>query len=102
MTLPEYLLDLPAEEAARLIVLGLLDRAAGAAPAVADLTDPTALHDFRVAIRRLRSGVQALRPEIEPSVSRGLRRRLAELDRAPGAAAMPRFTWRGSAPRRTG
>ncbi|HET8835726.1 MAG TPA: CHAD domain-containing protein, partial [Gemmatimonadales bacterium] len=59
MSLPEYLLDLPAEEAARLIALALLDRAAEAARRLLDPTDPTALHDFRVATRRLRSGLQA-------------------------------------------
>ena len=84
MTLPEYLLDLPAEEAARLIVLALLDRAAEAASRVPDPTDPMGLHDFRVAIRRLRSGLQAYRPEIEASHSGRLRRRLARLSRVTG------------------
>ena len=82
MTLPEYLLDLPADEAARLIVLALLDRAAVAGRRVADPTDPMAVHDFRVAVRRLRSGLQAFRPEIQPSLSRRLRRRLGRLARA--------------------
>ncbi len=82
MTLPDYLLDLPAEEAARLIVLALLDRAAQAGRRVADPTDPMGLHDFRVAVRRLRSGIQAFRPEIDASLSRGVRRRLARLSRA--------------------
>jgi CHAD domain-containing protein len=84
VSLPEYLLDLPAEEAARLIALGLLDRAAEAALRLADPTDPTALHDFRVATRRLRSCLQAYRPEIDGSVSPKLRRRLARLARATG------------------
>ena len=82
MTLPEYLLDLPADEAARLIVLALLDRAAEAGRRVADPTDPMGLHDFRVAVRRLRSGLQGFRPEIEPSLTKRLRRRLARLARA--------------------
>jgi CHAD domain-containing protein/CYTH domain-containing protein len=77
--LPDYLLDLPAEEAARLIALGLLDRTAETARRLTDSTDPMALHDFRVAIRRLRSGLQAYRPEIGGSVPRRLRRRLARL-----------------------
>ncbi|HET8833974.1 MAG TPA: CHAD domain-containing protein [Gemmatimonadales bacterium] len=81
MSLPEYLLDLPAEEAARLIALALLDRTAEAARRLLDPTDPTALHDFRVATRRLRSCLQAYRPEIDGSVSRRLRRRLARLAR---------------------
>ena len=83
MSLPDYLLDLPAEEAARLIALALLDRAArGAASRVADPTDRWRLHDFRVATRRLRSCLQAYRPEIDGSLSRRLRRRLARLARA--------------------
>ena len=79
MSLPQYLLDLPAEEAARLIALALLDRTADAARRLADPTDPMALHDFRVAIRRLRSCLQAYRPEIDGSLSRRLRRRLTRL-----------------------
>lgn len=82
MPLPAYLLDLPAEEAARLIALTLLDRTADAARRLADPTDPTALHDFRVATRRLRCGLQAYRPEIDESVPRRLRRKLARLSRA--------------------
>jgi CHAD domain-containing protein/CYTH domain-containing protein len=82
VSLPEYLLDLPAEEAARLIALALIDRTAEAARRLADPTDPTALHDFRVATRRLRSCLLAYRPEIDGSVSPRLRRRLARLARA--------------------
>ncbi len=80
--LPDYLLDLPAEEAARLIALALLDRTAEAARRVADATDPMALHDFRVGMRRLRSGLQAYRSEIDDSLSRRIRRRLVRLFRA--------------------
>jgi CHAD domain-containing protein/CYTH domain-containing protein len=79
VTLPDYLLDLPAEEAARLIALALLDGAAEAARRLADPTDATALHDFRVATRRLRSCLQAYRPEIGGSIPRRRRRRLARL-----------------------
>ena len=100
MSLPEYLLDLPAEEAARLIALALLDRTAEAARRLGDPTDPTALHDFRVATRRLRSCLQAYRPEIDGSVD-------AAAPPPPGAAgprdragaATPRCTWPGSASR---
>jgi CHAD domain-containing protein/CYTH domain-containing protein len=84
VSLPDYLLDLPAEEAARLIALELLDRAAGAARRLADPTDPTARHDFRVATRRLRSCLRTYRPEIRGSVSRRLRRRLRRLARLTG------------------
>ena len=84
VTLPPYLLDLPAEEAARLIALGLLDRTADAAQRLADPTDPVALHDFRVATRRLRTCLQAYRPEIDGSVSPRLRRRLVRLAQVTG------------------
>ena len=81
MPLPDYLLDLPAEEAARLIALSLLDRAAAAAARMADPSDPRALHDFRVATRRLVTCLQAYRPEIDGSVSSRIRRRLRRLAR---------------------
>jgi CHAD domain-containing protein len=86
VSLPDYLLDLPAEEAARLIALTLLDRAAEAARRLADPTDPMALHDFRVASRRLRSNLQAYRRELAAGVPRRLRRRLARLARATGVS----------------
>jgi CHAD domain-containing protein/CYTH domain-containing protein len=82
VTLPHYLLDLPAEEAARLVALALLDHTADTARRLADLTDAMALHDFRVATRRLRSCLQAYRPEIDGSITPRLRRRLARLARA--------------------
>ena len=82
MPLPDYLLDLPAEEAARLIALAMLDRTAEAARRLADPADPLALHDFRVAIRRLRSCLQAYRPEIDGSIAHRHRRRLRRLARA--------------------
>jgi CHAD domain-containing protein len=84
VSLPDYLLDLPAEEAARLIALALLDRTADAARRLADPTEPMALHDFRVASRRLRSNLQAYRPELSTSVPRPLRRQLARLARDTG------------------
>jgi CHAD domain-containing protein/CYTH domain-containing protein len=79
--LPDYLLDLPAEEAARLIALSLLERAAAAAARMADPSDLQALHDFRVATRRLVACLQAYRPEIDGSVSSRIRRRLRRLAR---------------------
>jgi CHAD domain-containing protein/CYTH domain-containing protein len=81
VSLPDYLLDLPAEEAARLIALALLEQTVEAATRMAGGGDPAALHDFRVATRRLRSCLQAYRPEIDGSVSRRMRRRLARLAR---------------------
>ncbi len=57
--------------------------------------DEEALHDFRVALRRLRSLLRAFRPLVEDTVSRKLRRRLRDLARLTGAArdAEVRMAW---------
>ncbi len=47
-------------------------------------TDPEALHDFRVALRRLRSALRAYRPWLD-AVPKKLRRRLREIARATSA-----------------
>ena len=60
-SLPADLLDRPAEEAVRRIALRELDRAERAREALVRGDDPEALHDFRVAIRRLRSHLRAYR-----------------------------------------
>ncbi len=82
MPLPEYLLDLPVEEAARLIALSLLDTAVAARPRLDHSQDREALHDFRVALRRLRTCLQAYRRQLKGSVSRRSRRRLRRLAEA--------------------
>ena len=56
------LLDQPAERAARIVALGLLDKAAAARQRLDDPSDNDAIHDFRVAVRRLRSWVRGLEP----------------------------------------
>lgn len=77
--LPEDLLDRPLAEATRRIALGELERAARARAALAAGGDPEALHDLRVALRRLRSQLRAWRGELGPRVGRKLRRRLRDL-----------------------
>lgn len=47
-------------------------------------TDPEAVHDFRVALRRLRSWLRALRPALADTVRGGSRRRLRLLSEAAG------------------
>lgn len=79
---PERLLAQPADEAARLIALAQLDGARAARRRLADLDDGEALHDFRVALRRLRSTIRSLRPHLEARVPRKWRRRLRDLARA--------------------
>lgn len=86
MTLPDELLDLPAPEAVRHVALGFLDEAAAARERLGEPEDSEALHDFRVAIRRLRSTVRAYPRELEGSVSRKAARRLRRIARATGAS----------------
>jgi hypothetical protein len=50
-----------------------------------DPLDPEALHDFRVAIRRLRSCIRAYRTELQGSVSKQMQRRLRKLTLATNA-----------------
>lgn len=76
------LLDQPAERAARLIALRLLDDVGRERARLASADrDSGALHDFRVALRRLRSWVRGLRPVLRGSVPRGARRRFRRIAR---------------------
>ncbi len=79
------LLDRPAAEAARLLALRLLDDAAAARLRLGRPDDPEALHDFRVAIRRLRSCLRAWRAVLDEGVSPRVVKRLRRLARATGA-----------------
>jgi CHAD domain-containing protein len=76
---PPTTLDLPADRGIRLVALDLLDRvdAAGARLSLPD--DPDALHDFRVALRRLRSWLRAFRTDLKGAVRRKDRRALREV-----------------------
>lgn len=78
------LLPRPPEEGARLLALGYLDQALEARPRLADPEDAEALHDFRVALRRLRSTLRAYREPLEGSVPKKLARRLKRLAQATG------------------
>jgi len=82
--LPDDLLSRPAHEAVRRVALALLDDAVAAHAHLAAGDDPEALHDFRVALRRLRSCLRAYAEEFGGGVSRRLRRRLARLAAATG------------------
>lgn len=74
--LPADLLARPAAQSVRLVAQGLLDAAMSAAQRLSDAEDPEALHDFRVALRRLRTTLRAYRPELKDSISAKLQRRL--------------------------
>ncbi len=78
------LLDLGAHRAARWLALRFLDDAQAARTRLDDPEDAEALHDFRVALRRLRSTVRAYAEQLEDSIGGKDRRRLRALAQATG------------------
>ncbi|HEV7503642.1 MAG TPA: CHAD domain-containing protein [Thermoanaerobaculia bacterium] len=89
------LLARPPEEGARLIALSYLDEAAAARIRLKGETDAEALHDFRVALRRLRSCLRAYRDPLKGSVPKKLAKRLKRLAGAtgPGRDAEVQLEW---------
>jgi CHAD domain-containing protein len=87
--LPQDLIHRPAAQAAALVCLTQLDAGHATGQRIADKDDSEALHDFRVAVRRLRSTLRTFRAELEDAVPRKLRNRLRDLTRAtaPGRDA---------------
>jgi CHAD domain-containing protein/CYTH domain-containing protein len=83
---PAGVLDLSAERGARRLALAFLDDAEAAHQRLERGADDEALHDFRVAVRRLRSTVRAYREVLAGSTGGGDRRRLSELADTTGAA----------------
>jgi len=84
------LLESPAPESVRRIALGFLDAASAASRRLeagesGSLADAEALHDFRVAVRRLRSTLRAYRPVLGDAIRRKHERTLRDLTRATGA-----------------
>jgi CHAD domain-containing protein len=75
----------PVAQSAAQIARSYLDDATAAAARLGDRADAEALHDFRVAIRRLRATVGAY-TALHDGVSRKQRRRLRKLARATNAA----------------
>jgi CHAD domain-containing protein/CYTH domain-containing protein len=85
VALPDDLLLRTPEEAARRIALGFLDDARDAAKRLrAAKEDETALHDFRVAIRRLRATSRAYRQKLAGSARKKDRAALKDLLTATG------------------
>jgi CHAD domain-containing protein len=82
--LPDDLLLRSDEEAARRLALKALSAARAAERRLDDRSDPEALHDFRVAIRRLRSLLRAYRPQLQGAVRKKDRARLRELQQTTG------------------
>ncbi len=93
-TLPPDLLDRPAVDAAIVLASHYLDDAVAAAARLSDRADAEALHDFRVAVRRLRVTLRAY-PGLHEGVPRKHRRRLRKLARATNTIrdAEAQLTW---------
>jgi CHAD domain-containing protein len=80
------LLQKPASRAARELALRFLKDAEAACRRLADPDDIEALHDFRVALRRLRSIVRAYTPHLKDALPKKLRKRIGELAAGTGTA----------------
>jgi CHAD domain-containing protein len=86
MRLDDDALDLAAEEGARVVVRGLLAEAVDAAHVLAAGAGHEPLHDFRVAVRRLRSALGTFGPWLGEAARRRDGRRLKRIARATGDA----------------
>ncbi len=87
--MPEYprgLLGRPVAGAIDGIGGALLDAAGAAQGRLADPEDEEALHDFRVALRRLRSVERAFRSQLDDPMTKKLRRSVRDLARATNGA----------------
>src|SRR5262245_26936485 len=79
------LLDASPEEGARWLALRYVDEARAAAERVVAGADDEALHDLRVAMRKLRTVMRTHRAELRGSSRKSHRRRLKELVASTGA-----------------
>jgi CHAD domain-containing protein len=95
--LPADLLERPAPEGARRLALMRLDVLILERKRLDDSGDADALHDFRVALRRLRSVLRAYRSVLDDSVSPRIRRRLSSMAMLAGVSrdAEVRLQWIG-------
>jgi CHAD domain-containing protein len=73
-------------EGIRLVALDLLEEVRAAAARLGTPEDVEALHDFRVAVRRLRSWLRSFGPEVNDTLRKKWRRALKEAVGATGAA----------------
>lgn len=84
MQVPRESLGQPAVEMAHRIARDLAAQAIAARERLGAEDDAEALHDFRVALRRLRSILRAYRPHLTPGLGKPVRRRLKGLAAATG------------------
>jgi CHAD domain-containing protein len=80
----DQLLALPADEGCRRVALALLASTVAARARLDDPDDRTALHDFRVALRRLRTWLRAYESYVAGSVRKRHWRRLREISQLAG------------------
>ena len=85
-TFPATLLDDGEARAARIVALALVADAAAQSERLGRPDDADALHDFRVAVRRLRSWVRAQSQVLEDSIPSRGKRWLRRLARATSAS----------------
>lgn len=78
------ILEQAVERAARVVALRLLENATKARERLGDASDADALHDFRVAARRLRSWLRALEPWLDESLPTKAKRRLKKAAQLTG------------------
>lgn len=74
------------QRGARRSALALLANVRDARDRLDDLSDKEALHDFRVALRRLRSWLRAFRPALADTVGPKIERRLKQIAEETGAS----------------
>lgn len=86
MGLPSDLLLRPAAEATHRVALAHLDEARAASARLDEGNDAEALHDFRVAVRRLRSCARAHRRHLGEVLTKKRRRQLQTIQRLTGGA----------------
>src|SRR5262249_11587349 len=84
--LPQDLVQTPAHLGARIIALHHLASAKSAAKRLHRGSDKESLHDFRVALRRLRTNLKAYLPLVEDSVRKRFIKEVGEIQDATGAA----------------
>ncbi len=97
-------IDLPADEVVRELVRGYLDAAATARAQIANGRHPEALHDLRVALRRLRASLRAYAPYVADTIPDKVRKRARDLARVTNVArdAEVQLAWVDSLGRKVG
>lgn len=96
--LDEPTLGLSPERGARAVALGLLAEAKAASDALAAGAGEEPLHDFRVALRRLRSALRTFRPWLAGKVPRRREKKLRRIARSTNEArdAEVQLAWLGA------